>query len=75
MSVSLLKEMNACFRELNVAEQQSVLQMVKTFLESRQNKKRLSINQYNNDIDKAMNRINKGKFITQEDVEKESEEW
>ncbi len=75
MSVSLLKEMNACFRELNVAEQQSVLQMVKTFLESRQNKRRLSINQYNNDIDKAMNRINKGKFITQEDVEKESEEW
>jgi hypothetical protein len=70
-----VKEMNQCFVELNEAEQESVLKMVKTFLKSKHVSKRISIDQYNKEIDKAMARMDAGKFVTQEDVEKESAKW
>ena len=72
---SIAKEMNECFGELNMAEQESVLQMVKTFLKTRQTKKRLSLKKYNREIDEAMARIDAGKFLTNEEVEKEAIRW
>ena len=36
---------------------------------------RISIKQYNKEIDEAMSRIDAGKFTTQEALEKEAEQW
>ncbi|MCW3127983.1 MAG: hypothetical protein JWO03_3641 [Bacteroidetes bacterium] len=37
--------------------------------------KRISIGQYNKEIDDAMARIDAGQYISQEDLEKEAENW
>lgn len=39
------------------------------------NENRISIAQYNAEIDDADNRISKGEFYTQEEVEKLAEKW
>lgn len=36
---------------------------------------RISIEQYNNEIDAALAQVNNGDFITQEELEKEMENW
>ena len=57
-------------------EKKSVLLLIKTFLRGRkQASQRISIEQYNKEIDEAMHRIDAGEFITHEDMEKESELW
>jgi hypothetical protein len=37
--------------------------------------KRVSIKQYNKEIDEAMKRVADGKFTTQKDLEKEMQSW
>ncbi|NVJ46406.1 MAG: hypothetical protein HWE07_04735 [Cytophagia bacterium] len=37
--------------------------------------KRMSIEEYTNAIDESINQIKKGQFLTQEEVERESEDW
>ncbi len=35
----------------------------------------ISVEQYNKEIDEAMKRMDEGHFVTQEDLEKEAEQW
>ena len=70
------KEWNSYFTQLNDLEKKSVLAMLKTFLQrSAQNEGRISIDQYNQEIDEAVNQASEGNCITQEEMEKKASKW
>lgn len=70
------KKMFNYFKQLNEAEKKSVVQMLKTFLNGRQeNTGRISIEQYNKEIDEAMEEVKEGNYITQEEMEKIAAKW
>jgi hypothetical protein len=70
------QEMIEYFKQLNNAEKKSVVQLIKTFLKARNDSPgRISIEQYNKELDEAERQIEAGNFITQEDLEKEMETW
>ena len=76
MANVLDKEMFNYFTQLNEAEKKSVVQMLKTFLKGRQEKPgRISIEQYNKEIDEAMEEVKRGEVYTQEEVEKMAKDW
>lgn len=76
MASTLEKELFSYILQLDDAEKQSVLQMLKTFLKDRKNTVyHFNIEQYNKDIDEAVARIESGHFYTQEEVEKMSKNW
>jgi predicted transcriptional regulator len=76
MASTLEKELFGYILQLDEAEKKSVLQMLKTFLKSRNKKvSRISIEQYNKEIDDAIARVEAGEFYTQEEVEKMAKEW
>ncbi len=60
---------------LNTTDENLLEQLVAVFNKSEKNIERISITQYNKDLDAAENRINSGEFTTHEDLELESEKW
>ena len=54
------KEMYDYFMQLNEAEKKSVVQMIKTFLQSRKEFERISIERYNKEIEEAEAEIERG---------------
>jgi predicted transcriptional regulator len=76
MSTSAIyKEMYDCFMQLNDAEKKSVVQMIKTFLQSRKKFERINIEQYNKEIEEAEAEIERGESYTHEEVVKMSKQW
>jgi hypothetical protein len=76
MANAIDQEMSNYFKQLNDAEKQSVVQMLKTFLKGRKDQpERISVEQYNKEIDEAMERVTKGEFTTVEDLAKEMQSW
>ncbi len=70
------KQMVECFMQLNHAEKKSVVQLIKTFLKARSDSpERISIEQYNRELDEAEAEIERGEFYTQEQVEEEMKKW
>ncbi len=68
---SMSQEMLRYFMQLNDAEQQSVLQMLKTFLSSRKDEIRpVSLDAYNKELEQADAEIEAGEYITHEEVMK-----
>ena len=71
MADILDKEMYSYFTRLNEAEKKSVVQMLKTFMKGRKkNTDRISIEEYNKEIDEAMVELEKGEILTHEEVVK-----
>ncbi len=76
MANVLEKEWQNYFVQLNETEKKSVLQMLKAFLNSRkENMEHISIEQYNKEIDEALEEREAGNYITQEDMEKKASKW
>lgn len=76
MANILEKEWQNYFVELNETEKQSVLQMLKVFLNSRkENTEHISIEQYNKEIDEAMQEVERGDVHTHEEVVKMAKSW
>ncbi|TAN19741.1 MAG: hypothetical protein EPN37_03160 [Chitinophagaceae bacterium] len=76
MNSVLEKEMTMYFRQLNETEKRSVVQMLKSFLSERSAKNnRISIEQYNKEIDEAMEEVKKREVYTHEEVAKMSKGW
>jgi hypothetical protein len=76
MANAIDQEMSNYFKQLNDAEKQSVVQMLKTFLKGRKGQtERIGVEQYNKEIDEAMERAGKGELTTVEDLEKEMQSW
>lgn len=62
--------------KLDEAEKQSVLQMLKAFIIGRENKTgRISIEQYNREINEAVAKVKDGDYFTHEEVERIAEDW
>ena len=75
-TTSLDENMYTYFKQLNEAEKKSVIQMLKTFLKSRKDlSERISIEEYNKDIEKAESEIENGESYTHEEVSKMSKQW
>lgn len=62
---------------LGEGEKKSLLGIIKAFLTLRQPNQgeRVSIEQYNKELDEALARIKSGKYHTQEEAEAEINEW
>jgi predicted transcriptional regulator len=76
MANTLEKEWKNYFLQLNEAEKKSVLLMLKTFLQKRSvDAGRISIEEYNKEIDEAIAEAETGNYITQEEMEKQAAKW
>ena len=77
MAISALdKELLGYFTRLNELQKRSLVEMIKTFIKSGYElDKRVSIEQYNQELDDAMKRISLGEFTSLEELEKEIGSW
>jgi predicted transcriptional regulator len=76
MVSALERELFQYIHQLDDAEKKSVLQMLKTFAKGRKtNSTRISIEQYNKEIDEAIARVEAGDFYTHEEVERMAKDW
>lgn len=76
MANVLDKEMFNYFTRLNEAEKKSVIQMLKTFLKGREEDPgRISIEQYNKEIDEAMEEVRRGETYSHDEVVKMAKGW
>jgi len=69
---SLDSEFNRYWSLLTPMQKESLLSVIKSFVIPRE---RVSLEQYNKEIDEAVARVEAGDFYTQEEVEKMSKEW
>jgi len=56
-------------------ENEAVLKKIRSIFTSSKENARITIEQYNKEIEAAENRIKGGKFVRHEDVLRESEKW
>ena len=75
MAQLLDTELHKYWELLDTRQKNSVLNMIKSFLQPAKKESRISIEQYNKELDEAMSRIDAGEFTTQDDLEIESEKW
>lgn len=77
MANVLDKELIQYFVRLNESQKRSLLEMMKSFLPSDNTirQEAVTVEQYNKELDEAMERINSGKFTTLEELEKEMKTW
>lgn len=70
------KELIQYFMKLNEPQKKSLLEMIKSFMKPENTPlEPTSIEKYNQELDKAMDRISKGRFTTLEELEKEMQSW
>jgi len=76
MADVLDKEMYAYFMRLSEAEKKSVVEMLKAFLRGRnEDTSRINIEQYNKEIDEAIEEVKRGETFSHEEVIKMSKDW
>lgn len=77
MSFSAIdKELLKYFTQLDELQKKSLLELIKTFLKGNRNEpERISLEQYNHELDEAMKRISNGEFTTLDEFEKEMQSW
>ena len=73
MSAPLIdSELNKYWSLLTLVQKESILSVIKSFVELDE---RVSMEQYNKEIDQAVARVESGEFYTHEEVERISKEW
>ncbi|MCF6347013.1 MAG: hypothetical protein L3J20_01775 [Flavobacteriaceae bacterium] len=77
--MDLQAELKWIQKELETVKDPTLIEAFKNMLKYRRNviesSERISIEQYNKEIDEADARIDNGEFYTQEEVEKMAKEW
>jgi hypothetical protein len=74
-ATQIKKELNAYLPLLSNRQQEILLDMVKNLLNIDKKEKRISVEQYNKEIEASMKQINEGKFVTHAEVLKQSKKW
>jgi hypothetical protein len=76
-SSAIDKELIRYFTLLDTKQKETLLAMIKSFLKpaSSVSTERTTIEQYNKELDEAIDRINRGEFTTFEELEKEIKGW
>lgn len=69
-TTTIKDEMLAYFTRLNKNEQQSVLGLIKTFVDSREEMRPQTLQEYNDELEDAVTRIEAGHYITHDEVKK-----
>ncbi len=74
---SLKQEFNQYWSKLSIVEKESLLAMAKNYvqLKDENDTDRVSIEEYNKEIDEAVARVEAGEFYTHEEVVKMSKDW
>jgi hypothetical protein len=73
---ALNQEFFSYFNRLSKGQKESMLSLVKSFLEKDNKKtKRISVKQYNKELEEAEKRISEGEYITQESLKEEAKKW
>lgn len=76
MANTIEQELQHYLLQLNEAEKKSVLQLLKTFVKGRKQKqKRMTIEEYNEEINEALAEAEKGDVYTHEEVVKMVKNW
>lgn len=77
MAISTIdKELLKYFTQLDEPQKKSLLELIRTFLKAGDEPmEKVTIEQYNRELDEAMERISKGEFTTLEELEKEMQSW
>jgi hypothetical protein len=76
MANAIDQQLQSCFLELNENEKKSVLLLLKTFLGNRKGvAERVSLAQYNAELDEALAEEAAGDYITQHEMEIEAAKW
>lgn len=74
-ALAIKKQFDSYLPLLTLPQQELLLQMAKSLLHTETQEQRITLKQYNAEIKLAEQEIAKGKFTTQSDLEKESEQW
>lgn len=75
-TTSLSDEMIRNFDQLNIDEQKSILQMIKTFLSNKKNEfNPQTLEEYNAEINAAVESYKLGEFTTMAQLEEEMKHW
>jgi hypothetical protein len=56
-------------------EKQSILSVIKSFMKGKEKTQRLTVEEYNRELEEAEKRYDAGNFTSHEDVLKEAESW
>ena len=76
MANVLDKELIQYFTKLNEPQKKSLLEMIKSFLKTPEGTLNpVTVEQYNKELDEAMQRMNDGEFTTFDELEKEMQSW
>lgn len=73
-STTIKKQLDKYLPLLSDKQQSLLLEMAKSFLNVDQDPQRISRKQYNNEIAEAVDRVEEGNFVTQDDALKELSE-
>lgn len=68
-------ELNWIHQEIDKVNDPTFLEKLKTLLKSRQKPLSETVEEYNNDIESALDNIAKGNFVTEEEVKSISKRW
>ena len=69
-STTIQQEMLHYFTQLNKEEQQSLLVLIKTFIESRKDSVPQTLEEYNEELEQGNAEIEAGHYITHDEVKK-----
>ena len=70
------QEMYTYFMQLNEEQKKAVVKMIKTFSKGNTpDHQRITIEQYNRELEEAEQQIKAGNFVTQEELEEEMKTW
>jgi hypothetical protein len=69
------KELLKLISQLNNSQKESLINFIKPFLAAGDPSEIPSIDQYNLELDQAMQRVKDGKYTSLEELEKEMESW
>lgn len=72
MAISIDNELNKYWPLLTKGQKESLLSIIKSIVIPVE---RISIAQYNREIDEAVKRVEAGEYLTQDEVEKLSKDW
>ena len=76
MAKALEQELFQYILQLDEAEKKSVLQLLKTFIKGREgNASRISIEEYNQELQEAEAEYEKGEYATHEEFVKQMKKW
>lgn len=74
-TTQLKKEFDTYLPLLSERQQEILMDMVKNFLHIDKNEKRISVAQYNKEIDASVKQIKEGKVVSHSEALKQSKQW